>query len=201
MGGVGIRRIHALYASLHFPVYLYSYISLLIPSCYVSCKATGKHIFLSLHTPYIPTCPYLYTHIYIYTYMTGRIVLSHVHVSTLRGVLRIRSSFLLAWPAEELSRWNTLKILSLSQTEDLRPVAGGGVYGGGGLAYFEEQTWRCDELSARRSIHVHTNIYIYICLYVPLSVSIYVTQSAPISPRAGSISRPTLVTSAAKTAK
>ena len=39
------------------------------------------------------------------------------------------------------------------QTEDLRPVAGGGVYGGGGLNYLEAQTWRCDELSARRSMH------------------------------------------------
>ena len=47
--------------------------------------------------------------------MTGRIVLSHVHVSTLQ---RTRS---------------TEKLISRNlQTEDLRPVAGGGVYGEGG---------------------------------------------------------------------
>ena len=68
-----------------------------------------------------------------------------------RGVLR--SSFSLAWLAEELSRRNKFKLLYLLQTEDLGPVAGGGVYGGGGLACFEAQTWRCDELSARRSMH------------------------------------------------
>ena len=45
------------------------------------------------------------------------------------------------------------------QTEDLRPVAGGGVYGGGGLSYLEAQTWRCDELSARRSIGVIWGLY------------------------------------------
>ena len=42
-------------------------------------------------------------------------------------------------------------MLYFLQTEDFWPVAGGGVYGGGGLTYFEAQTWRCDELSARRS--------------------------------------------------
>ena len=66
-----------------------------------------------------------------------------------RGVLR--SSFPLAWLAEELLRWNTLKLLHLLQTEDFWPVAGGGVYGRGGLTYLEAQTWRCDKLSARRS--------------------------------------------------
>ena len=32
------------------------------------------------------------------------------------------------------------------QTEDLRPFAGGGVYGGGELARAQVQAWPCDEL-------------------------------------------------------
>ena len=43
--------------------------------------------------------------------MTGRIVLSHVHVLHCGGRGVLRSSFPLAWLAEELSRWNKLKIL------------------------------------------------------------------------------------------
>ena len=40
----------------------------------------------------------------------------------------LRSSFSLAWLAEDLSRWKKNVALSLFQTEDLRPQAGGGVY-------------------------------------------------------------------------
>ena len=84
--------------------------------------------------------------------MPGRKVLSHLHVVTCR---RTRSTQRLIFTGLASGglitperTYNTLVV----QTEDLRPVAGGGVYGGGGLARVQVQAWPRDELSARRSV-------------------------------------------------
>ena len=85
--------------------------------------------------------------------MTGRIVLSHVHVSTLR---RTRSTEKLISTGLASGGIITLKYILNSVT-----VTNGGLEAcwwwrslrGRGLAYLEAQTWRCDELSARRSMN------------------------------------------------
>ena len=61
-------------------------------------------------------------------YMPGRKVLSHLHVVTWRRLMIIGlASGGIITPEKT---YYTLIV----QTEDSRPVAGGGVYGGGGLA-------------------------------------------------------------------
>ena len=52
-------------------------------------------------------------------YMTGRIVLSHVHVSTLRGTWSTQKLIFTGLASGELSRWNKMKILQLLQAEGL----------------------------------------------------------------------------------